>query len=353
MEASDNKSQPDRHLTYQNAIPFIDPTKLSSSSSLIPTKRIKDQPDLTHLFESAGLNRLISVVVNMSESVSSFGLIDNDEKRKTLSDSISLVTHKVCEIFDRLDQWILTIPLDQDPQRFGNKAFKIWGRRLEEEAEALHAPLIDSDHQVILPELLHHFKTSFGSFIRLDYGTGHELSFIAYLSILHLTHILTKEDLITTVLVIYQRYLDTCRKLQEVYRLEPAGSKGVYGLDDHFHLVYIFGSAQLMQQTTITPAQINDPKLLENLQPESSLFFSAIQHIRNLKKGPFFEHSPILYNVGITVKHWSKVHQGMIKMWKGEVLSKVQVMQHFWFTDFGVLGWEIVKEEDECFKEID
>ncbi|EGF98486.1 uncharacterized protein MELLADRAFT_95657 [Melampsora larici-populina 98AG31] len=335
MEPSNEETQPDGRPTYQNAIPFIDPTKLSPS---IPTKRITDHPDLTHLFESAGLNRLISVVVNMSEAVSKFGLIENEEKRTRLSDSISL--------------WISTIPLDQDPQRFGNKAFKVWGRRLEEEAEALHAPIIDSDHQAILPELLHHFKTSFGSFIRLDYGTGHELSFIAYLSILHLTDILTKKDLTTTVLVIYQRYLDTCRKLQEVYRLEPAGSKGVYGLDDHFHLAYIFGSAQLMQQSKINPAQINDPKFLENLQPNSSLFFSAIQHIRKLKKGPFFEHSPILYNVGITVKHWTKVHHGMIKMWKGEVLSKVQVMQHFWFTDLGVLSWQIVKEEDECFKQI-
>ncbi|KAG0142350.1 hypothetical protein CROQUDRAFT_50415 [Cronartium quercuum f. sp. fusiforme G11] len=322
------KSEP--RPTYDTAVPYVDPFKLKGP--LTPTKRVLDQSDLAHLFECTGLSRVLSVLMNMSQAVAEFGLTDDDEKRDRLSQSTSL--------------WIIEIPLDCDPQRFGNKAFKVWGQRLEDEAEALHRSILGTSHQVIMPELLHHFKTAFGSFVRLDYGTGHELSFLAYLSILHLTRLLTPKDLLTTVLVIYQRYFDTCRKLQEVYRLEPAGSKGVYGLDDHFHLVYIFGSAQLLHQSEITPSMINDRNFIA---PQSSLFFNAIAHIRKLKRGPFFEHSPILYNVGKTVTGWTKVHSGMIKMWKGEVLGKVQVMQHFWFTDHGVLGWNLGKEEEECF----
>lgn len=115
------------------------------------------------------------------------------------------------------------------------------------------------------------------------------------------------------------------------------------------NLVYMV-SIPCPEDVEIDPSQINDAKFLQspNLS-QSSLFFSAINHIRHLKRGPFHEHSPILYNVGVTVKSWSKVHGGMIKMWKGEVLSKVQVMQHFWFTDQGVLSWKVVPEQSEDF----
>ena len=42
------------------------------------------------------------------------------------------------------------------------------------------------------------------------------------------------------------RYLEIVRKLQLTYRMEPAGSQGVWNLDDYQFVPFIWGSSQLI-----------------------------------------------------------------------------------------------------------
>ncbi|CAH7674050.1 hypothetical protein PPACK8108_LOCUS8952 [Phakopsora pachyrhizi] len=241
------------------------------------------RPNVYNLFKFSNLTGQIEIFSAESILVHKF-LHPDPNKSDQRNVKISIGSY--VEVFTAsVKYWIDEIPLDKDPQRFGNKSFRIWGNRLEREAKRLHNDLIDSYHLVIQPELLFYFRNYSGSFSRLDYGTGHEASFLAYLLILHLTRVLKNKDILSLVLVIYKQYLDICRKLQDYYRLEPAGSKGVYGLDDHFHLVYVFGSAQLLNVQTINPSQIIDKKFLEtpNLS-ESSLFFGAIKALPSQKE---------------------------------------------------------------------
>lgn len=81
----------------------------------------------------------------------------------------------------------------------------------------------------------------------MDYGTGHEASFAIFLLCLTLLRFFKPEPDFERelVLCVFVRYLRLCWHLQDVYRLEPAGSHGVWGLDDSSFLGYIFGSGQL------------------------------------------------------------------------------------------------------------
>jgi len=82
----------------------------------------------------------------------------------------------------------------------------------------------------------------------MDYGTGHETSFSLFLLCLCLGGFYSsgKDEDQALVLVVFLRYLRLCWRLQDVYKLEPAGSHGVWGLDDSHFLPYVLGSGQLL-----------------------------------------------------------------------------------------------------------
>jgi len=81
--------------------------------------------------------------------------------------------------------------LDTGPRRFGNSAFRTFYQKLKDRTPELMLQAIPSnvwdhvreeDKDTLVKELGAYFLGSFGSPERLDYGTGHELSFLAFVA---------------------------------------------------------------------------------------------------------------------------------------------------------------------------
>jgi serine/threonine-protein phosphatase 2A activator len=327
-----------------------------------PVKKIYDGPDVSFFHTTFAyrdimifmlqLNR--SMVPRIGESGSSssgFSTWPLQPERRAYSNAIS----RLRTLLDKLSTLIDETSPDTGPRRFGNVSFRKWYLMVEGRVRQLLAECLSSDLASAHDELSAYLLGSFGSPQRLDYGTGHELSFLAFLACLwKLSFFPSQEPGVAEreiVLGVFESYLIIVRKLIKLYNLEPAGSHGVWGLDDNSFLPYVFGSAQLcppIRETDVTPVEGSlsnapDPASVakQNLvdkEKDSNMYFSAIAFIYDVKKGPFWEHSPMLFDISGIKDGWGKINKGMIKMYNAEVLSKFPVVQHFPFGS--LFRWE-------------
>jgi serine/threonine-protein phosphatase 2A activator len=95
-------------------------------------------------------------------------------------------------LLEQLKSFLDEAPPSKGPRRFGNASFRIWHQLLADRADGLLKEFLPQ-HVLNFPhtgdtspmvELRAYFLGSFGSATRLDYGTGHELSFLAFLGCL-------------------------------------------------------------------------------------------------------------------------------------------------------------------------
>ena len=73
--------------------------------------------------------------------------------------------------------------------------------------------------------------------------------------------LLCETDRAAAALVVFDKYLALMRRLQTTYWLEPAGSHGVWGLDDYQFLPFILGAAQLTTQHALQPTAVHDAEV--------------------------------------------------------------------------------------------
>lgn len=254
------------------------------------------------------------------------------------------------ELFDKFSNLIDQVPPLAGPRRYGNLACREWHTKLEDQIDELLKEHILIYYKLENPEgflieIKWYIVNAFGSKERLDYGTGHELNFLAFITGLWKTDVLRRDEMNGyDFLIIFGRYFDLVRKLITIYTLEPAGSHGVWGLDDHFHISYILGASEFLNTSknfpTVSPKMINNKSVVHQYATKN-LYFNSISFIYKVKKGAFFEHSPILYDIS-NVRNWEKILKGMLKMYSAEVVNKFPVVQHFYFGNV-LFPWRSIK----------
>lgn len=236
-------------------------------------------------------------------------------------------------------------PQREVASRFGNVAFRSWMEATEAASEADMRALTE-ERPV---ELAGYWVGSFGNKNRLDYGTGHEASFLVWL--LATVQLGVSEDMQGLALCVFPRYIALAHQLQTTYRLEPAGSHGVWSLDDYHFLPFVLGSAQLSAGAdgsaggvAARPSALRSGMAVDELAG-SNLFMHAVQRIAHVKTGPFAEHSPLLADIAAHVPSWGEASAGLTRMFVGEVLGKFPVAQHFLFGPLWPCTWALSAEE--------
>ena len=298
-----------------------DPPDTSQWDFFEPSRRILSYHDHELFLGSPTYSLILSFVFSLSAST-------KDRKISSVSASTSdPVIQRILKILDEVEDLILeNPPIDQGGSRFGNPAFRSFISAVSASSSSYHRTLGLSSPTSIA-EVSTYFHHSFGNSARIDYGSGHELNFIIWLLCLNRVSLLSPSTFPAITLLVFPRYIKLLRKLQSTYYLEPAGSHGVWGLDDYHFLPFLFGASQLLHHPYIRPLSIHNEVVLEE-EADEYLYLDMVRFTMESKtvKGLKWTQ-PMLDDISGS-KNWE---QGMRRMFVKEVLGKLPVMQHFLF----------------------
>lgn len=200
---------------------------------VMPAKCVRNMNDMAIWEKSTAYYDIVGFINAISQAIQG--------KKLSIKLDASPIADNLVHIFEELNKLVDdTPPLDQ-PQRFGNKAYRDWFTKMQNKSmDMLKSALPDKFHPALI-EINAYFIESFGNATRIDYGTGHELAFIMFLCALYKVHALTESDNLHTGLKIFNSYLSFVRRLQLTYRMEPAGSHGVRFLNkNEFCFCFIY-----------------------------------------------------------------------------------------------------------------
>jgi serine/threonine-protein phosphatase 2A activator len=162
-----------------------------------PQKQINEGEDVSAFLVSKGYRDIMTFLMQLNRAMFP-SYLDNDGKKSVQTWEIessditfSKTVLSLRDLLAKLESIIEEAPPDTGPRRFGNVSFRKWYDIVKERmsdllTEFLPREIFEFDNTAAdgpgpRVELEAYFVGSFGSSQRLDYGTGHELSFIAFL----------------------------------------------------------------------------------------------------------------------------------------------------------------------------
>ena len=320
-----------RRPATSNSIPLPEARPLSPPACLgadwaykVPARRILSKADHDAFLASHAYRLVVAWIFELADAV-----VDTPCSAAR-EENFSPAVKTIMSMLDQVEGLVQQSPPDeQGGSRFGNKAFCGFLDLVREKLPVWHRDL-GVDNVDAAAEASAYLSQSFGNYRRIDYGSGHELNFMMWLLCLYQLGIIPKSDFKPLVLRVFTRYLTLMRAVQMTYYLEPAGSHGVWGLDDYQFLPFLFGASQLVHHPFITPLAIHQNLTIEEFS-EDFMYLGQVAFVNSTKTVQGLRwHSPMLDDIS-SAKSWTKIEAGMRRMFVAEVLGKLPVMQHFLF----------------------
>ncbi|MCJ1251416.1 Serine/threonine-protein phosphatase 2A activator 2 [Trapelia coarctata] len=300
------------------------PPDIESIALKEPSRRILSPHDHDLFLKSPTYSLILSFVFSLSESCAGkkISSVQAAAQPPIIQSLLAILSSVLSLVYSNP-------PADQGASRFGNPAFRSFidglSSHLSEYHSSLNLPTPDA-----ITETSTYLLHSFGSRERIDYGSGHELNFILWLLCLNRLSLLPPSTFPALALSVLPQYIHLLRKIQSTYYLEPAGSHGVWGLDDYHFLPFLFGASQLLHHPYIRPLSIHNELVLEE-EGDEYMYLDMVRYTVSTKSVKGLKWTqPMLDDIS-GAKNWEKVERGMRRMFVKEVLGKLPIMQHFLF----------------------
>lgn len=312
-----------------------------------PVRRILSERDHELFLRSLSHDLIASFVFHLSDSIRDLTI--SDVKKSDAASDPAIIA--LLAVLDEAEELLKASPPTDTGSRFGNPAFRDFLDKVDIALPTWHARVGITDLKT-QQEVSTYISSAFGSGVRIDYGSGHELNFVLWLLCLRQLSVLRDPTFPALTLLVFPRYLRLMREVQSTYYLEPAGSHGVWGLDDYQFLPFLFGASQLVNHKHLRPMSIHNEMTLEECSKDY-LYLDQIQWANATKTVQGLRwHSPMLDDIS-SAKSWAKVEAGMRRMFLAEVLGKLPVAQHFLFGSLLPATAEMSKDAESRLDEGD
>ena len=291
-------------------------------------QKIGNKPDLMSRFtRSPAFNDIVNFLYNIQHKIKGM------KKSEVISPSSNEFLNEFDNLYNKLEELYIKHPPREGNEKYTDPVFKRFHLDLETNFNNIMQNTIlkfDTIPKNLILEIKPYFMDSFGNPFRMDYGTGHELNYLCFLYVLYKAGLYTEEDFPFLALNTFFKYIIFMRKLQTNYVLEPAGARGVWGLDEYQFVPFIFGASQLIDNKDINPKGILDDNILQSYKNEY-IYLDCVDYIKSVKTGASFsQYAPILESI-TNAKNWEKIAKGLVKMYQDDVLGKIVIIQHFYF----------------------